>query len=354
MPKNDRNKITPTVTAYVSTRNRYHSTLPACLLGIATQTVAPKMVILFDDGDHRDLRNVPIYRNIFAMMSSRGIEWHVFFTEGKGQVPNHQRALELADTEWIWRLDDDNVAEKDALEKMLAVADKETGAVGGLVLHPTHMDNADGLASSEIADVMLGLNVQWWKFTGIKEVDHLYSTFIYRKEAGRHGYCMELSPVGHHEETIFTYQMKRDGWKLKVTPEAVTWHLREATGGIRTYNDPTLWEGDKIVFRRKLSEWGVKLNNHFFIVLDNGLGDHYAFRNILPEIRKQHKEDKIILAVCYKEVFEEEKDLNFIGIGHAKSYFGNLDRYNIYKWMWDNNWQGSIVDAFRKLYGVTK
>lgn len=338
------------VTAYVSTRNRYYTTLPACLISIATQSRKPKEVFIFDDGDRLDLRNIPIYKNIFAMFDQNGIKWHVVFGEGKGQVLNHQKALGLATTEWLWRLDDDNVAEKDALEKMLAVAGDDVGAVGGLVLHPTHMSNVSDLASNAIEDVYLGLNIQWYRFEGVKEVDHLYSTFIFRREAGSHGYCKELSPVGHHEETMFTYQMKMRGWKLLVTPEAVTWHLREGTGGIRSYTDHSLWDGDMKVFAKKLKEWGVRIADYKFIVLDNGIGDHFAFKKALKEIKEKFKECKFVLAVCYPEVFYDDHDLHLISINSAKNYFGNLDSFNIYKWMWDNNWDKSMVDAFRKMY----
>jgi glycosyltransferase involved in cell wall biosynthesis len=322
-----------TVTAYTSTKDRYFTTLPSCLISLATQTVKPNHIWIFDDGEQKDLRKYPIYENIFAMFDTLGIQWKVIFGERKGQVLNHQKALEQAETEWIWRVDDDNVVENNALEKMLEVVQDDIGAVGGLVLHPTHNKNNAELASSAIEDVDLGLNIQWWKFKGVKEVDHLYSTFIYRKEAGKHGYCMELSPVGHSEETLFSYQIKRNGWRLLVNPEAVTWHLRENSGGIRSYANAQLWEHDKQIFRSKLKEWGIKLNKHKFFVLENGLGDHLAFKKLLPEIRETFKDFKLVIAVCYPEVFENEKDIKLVSIQQAKTYFGKIDQFNIYKFM---------------------
>jgi hypothetical protein len=341
-----------TVTAYTSTKDRYFTTLPSCLISLATQTVKPNHIWIFDDGEQKDLRKYPIYENIFAMFDTLGIEWKVIFGERKGQVLNHQKALEQAETEWIWRVDDDNVVENNALEKMLEVVQDDVGAVGGLVLHPTHNKNNAELASSAIEDVNLGLNIQWWKFKGVKEVDHLYSTFIYRKEAGKHGYCKELSPVGHTEETLFSHQIKRNGWRLLVNPEAVTWHLRENSGGIRSYANAQLWEHDKQIFRSKLKKWGIKLNKHKFFVLENGLGDHLSFKKLLPEIRETFKDFKLVIAVCYPEVFENEKDIKLVSIQQAKTYFGKIDQFNVYKWMWDHKWERSIQDAYRALYNI--
>jgi len=339
-----------TVTAYVSTRGRYFTSLPVCLTSILTQTHQPDKLIIFDDGEHLDLRKVALYRNLFNTMDKKKIEWEVVFGVGKGQVLNHQKALEMAKTEWIWRLDDDNVAEPTALENMLeAGKDPKVGAVGGLVLHPDMLTPMKFMLSSKIEDILLGLNTQWYLQQEKSEVDHLYSTFIYRKRAGLHGYCMELSPVGHTEETIFTYQMKMAGWKLMVEPTAVTWHWREGTGGIRTYNDPKLWEHDKAIFMKKLEEWGVKLTHYKFIVLDNGLGDHLVFKKILNEVKEKWKDMKLAVACCYPEVFDNRETM-LLSIADAKAYFGNLDQFNIYKWMWDRKWDKPMVDAFRGMY----
>ena len=53
--------------------------------------------------------NVTPYKGLFSLLSRRGIQWEVVFGAGIGQLANHQKALEMAKTEWIWRLDDDDV-----------------------------------------------------------------------------------------------------------------------------------------------------------------------------------------------------------------------------------------------------
>ena len=260
--------------------------------------------------------------------------------------------MDTCKTEWLWRLDDDNYAEPTALEEMLRCGEDATvGAVGGVVLHPHYNIIKPNFATSQIEGVFNYSNIQWYRHEGRTSVDHLYSTFIYRKNASSHGYCKELSPVGHHEETLFTYEMKRAGWKIMVEPRAITWHLRDDQGGIRAIQyrgKEDMWGHDDMVFKRKLEEYGVDMKLVKLVVLNNGLGDHLAFKSILPEMKKAHPE--LVLAVCYKEAFKGA-DVKLISIADAK-LMDNIDKYDIYKWMWDKNWKRSIVDAYRVMYSL--
>jgi len=352
-----------TVTAVVSTKGRYFSTLSNTLISIANQTHKVEKILLFDDNDvkdRKDLREVPLYTYIFNMLSKKGIELYVEFGEGKGQVLNHQKSIERCKTEWIWRLDDDNIAEPDVLEKLLSVADEKTGAVGGCVLDPSMM-LSHSLASSKMEDIYLGVNEQWFKITpkfvykpyvgvdgydGPREIDHLYSTFVYRKEAAKHGYCMELSKVGHREETVFTVEMRRNGWKLLFNPQATTWHFRNPEGGIRSEKDSIYWKYDELVFEKKLKEWGITPKQYKIIALDNGLGDHCIFKKILPEV--QAKYPNLILATCYPEVFNDT-DVKQISLSEAHMVTNVTDQ-SIYNKMIDWDWKDSLENAFRKLY----
>lgn len=337
------------VTACISTKDRYNTTLPLAIMAVANQTKKVDKFLIFDDGEQKDLRKDSLYQNIFATLNNKGIQWEVVFGQRKGQVANHQIALQMAQTEWIWRLDDDNIPERDCLEKLIAVADEKTGAVGGHIPFPTMPTRRPRLASNKLEDIYLGMNVQWFQGNGVEEVEHLYSSFIYRKRAGAHGYCKELSIVGHREETIFTHEMKRAGWKLLYNPEAVTLHFREGTGGIRSFSgNKALWDSDEQVFRKKMEEWGVSPRPTKLMVLNNGLGDHIVFRSILPEIREKYGFNRLVLGCCFTDVFEDDKDLEIISIGDA-SVMANLDDFNIYKWMWDRGWSRSLQDAFRMM-----
>ena len=344
------------VTAYISSRDRYWTTLPSAILSIIFQTVKPKRLILFLDGEHVDLRTNDLYRSIFSMLLLCNIEWEVVFGEGKGQVLNHQKAIEMAKTEFLLRIDDDDFLQPNVLEELLSCMSPEVGAVGGVIIDPNN--GAQSLPVGFDTSINnLSSNVQWFvhEKKDPVEVEHLYNSFLYRKEASVHGYCLELSPAGFREETLFTHEMFRNGWKLLVNPKALTWHARQSQGGIRAYQPhPEFWEHDEEVFQRKLKDWGVTLKKQKLIILDNGKGDHVIFKMILPEIKEKFKDRELIIGVCYEDVFEDEPGVKLISIQAAKDMCANLrmnyDDFNIYKFAADNNWRDSLVDAFRKLY----
>jgi len=348
------------VTVTISTRNRYYSTLPLCLVAIANQTITPKKIILFDDGEHKDLREDNLYKNIFTLFNEKKISWEVVFGTGEGQVRNHQFALEnkpnsqepVVSTELIWRLDDDNIPEPNVLETLLSSFSDSTGAVACLVLNSKHGVVKNSLASNKIEDIFLGMNEQWFLFENneTKKVDHLYSTFLFRKKAAFHGYCKELSRVGHREETIFTYEMTRNNWDCLINPNAIVWHFNFESGGIRDNTNEDMWRHDENIFHQKMENWNIKPNDYFFAVLDCGIGDHFSFKTILPEIIEKNKNKKIVLSVCFEDVFYDYQEIKLISIADAKLMFGDIDKWNVYKWLIDHNWKGSLVDAFKNIY----
>ena len=345
MPKVD-------VTVEISTKDRYYTTLPLTLLSIALQTHKPKRVIVFDDGEQKDLREDPTYKNIFMLYACKSIPIEVIFGERKGQVLNHQKAIQIAETEWIWRVDDDDTPESNVLELLVSHIADDVGGISGLILCPDGIAMPNPDASGKIEDIFSKSHLQWHPFEGLKETDHFNNSFLFRKSAATHGYCMDLSPVGHREETLFTYGIKRNGYKLLVDPNAVIWHLRSSTGGIRSYDQAFFWDHDERLFQAKMKEWGVMSYPPKVVVLDCGMGDHYAFKMMLPELKKKYADREIILSVVYPEIFEDETGVKLISIAEAKK-MPSVDMFkeNIYRFMIDQKWQdGSLVDAFRKMH----
>lgn len=338
------------VTAEISTKNRYE-TLAHAIQSVGNQTVPPKKLIIWDDSDNpADIRKSSIFFNILKTFERKGIQWEVLMGPRVGQVFNHQSTIDAAQTKWIWRIDDDNIAEPDCLQKLLEVgeSDPKIGGVAGCVLHPGvvfHPNATSGL----IADSNFKYALQFAKFSGVREVEHFYSTFLFKKEAAVHGYCRELSRVGHREETIFSHEMYRAGWKLMVNGDAVTWHWQYPTGGIRTCSNPEFWQKDQQVFEKKIKQWGVTFNQYKFIYLNNGIGDHFDFRKILPEIKAKHK--NIIVSACYPEAFFDEKDVEIIDLNSGQILSnGDVEKYDVYKFCFDRNWNKSLVEAFRQIY----
>jgi hypothetical protein len=67
--------------------------VPDFLLKKNSPDYKPKNIIIYDDGEHKDLRNDPLYSHIFNLIHYYGIEWFFEFGERKGQVLNHIKLI---------------------------------------------------------------------------------------------------------------------------------------------------------------------------------------------------------------------------------------------------------------------
>lgn len=317
----------------ISTRGRYETTLPLAIQSVLFQTRPVDKLVIFDDNDPpRDVREIQIYQYLFQMLQLKGIDWEWVFAEKKGQHYNHDKANKMG-YEWVWRMDDDTVAEPDVLEKLYAYAAPDVGAIGGSILTPPFQRGLK--ATGKIEDISIEPNLQWDYIQEVKEVDHLHCSFLYR--AGVHDYDLSLSRIAHREETLFTYGLKKRGYKILIVP-TVTWHLKNNSGGIRD-GALEMFQHDEAIFQAELTP-----SDHTIVVLDCGLGDHIVFKHVLPEIKNP------VVFSCYPEVIPGKS------IAEAKALLGDrFDNYNIYRKMDSWDWKGSLEDAFRKLYlGVVK
>jgi len=243
-------------------------------------------------------------------------------------MDNHQIANTMG-YKWVWRMDDDTIAEPDVLKNLMRLTRPDVGAVGGSILTPS-WDCSRRNSTGKIENIDSEPNIQWGYIENIQEVDHLHCSFVYR--AGIHDYNTGLSRVAHREETLFTYGLKQKGYKLLVTSDAITWHLKNPEGGIRAETNAALYAHDEQIFRNIL---GI---NSKIVVLNNGMGDHIIFKKILKDL------DNPIVYSCYPDIIPGRS------IAEAEKLYGSLDQWNIYKKMDQWGWTGSIEDAFRKMY----
>jgi len=312
----------------ISTRGRYDTTLAMALQSIINQTKKVDKLMIFDYNDEpKDIREIQHYRYLLHILDQKQIPWEVTYGLRQGQHHNHQRA-NTQGYPWVWRLDDDTVAEPHVLETLWSHVAPDVGAVGGAILTPPFAPvfGATGL----IENIDREPNIQWDNIRYKQEVDHLHCSFLYR--AGVHDYNTGLSRVAHREETLFTYGLKQKGYKLYVVPDAVTWHLKNQHGGIRT-EQKELFDHDEQIFRNfMLSEKAT------VVVLDCGMGDHVVFKKILPEIKNP------LIFSCYPDIVPGRS------IQEAKELFGSIDQYNIYRKMDQWNWKDNLESAFRKMY----
>lgn len=311
----------------ISTRGRYDTTLPLTIMSVLNQTMKPTKILIIDDNEEpQALLEKEVYRYMFQMFETKGIEWGVIYGQRKGQHFNHQFANKLG-YDWVWRLDDDTVAEPDVLEKLYSQTTYgNVGAVGGSILTPPIQEGLMMNATGMIDHIDSEPNVQWGYIDMTREVDHLHCSFLYR--AGVVDYNLSLSKVAHREETLFTYDLKKAGYKVLVTP-CVTWHLRNSVGGIRD-GVTELYEKDDRLFQYR---------DKTIVVLDCGMGDHIVFKKVLPEIQNP------LVFTCYPEIVPG------LGLAEARHIVGDrYDEYNIYGRMERWNWTDSLEEAFRELY----
>ena len=320
----------PKILCSISTRGRYHSTLPLALQAIIHQTRQVDKLIIFDDNDQpQDMRKELIYSHYFQIMDAKGIHWEWQYAGKKGQHHNHQIANRMG-FDWVWRIDDDAIPEPNVLENLVKHIAPNVGAIGGSVFTmpcDTNYNNATG----HIDLIDKEPNIQWGTITKIQEVDHLHCTFLYR--AGIHDYNTGLSRVAHREETLFTYGLRQKGFKILAVPDAVTWHLKNPQGGIRSENNQDLFFHDERIFRNILAARGKTI-----VVLNCGMGDHVVFSRVLPKVKNPW------VFTCYPEIVAGEP------IAKAEQLFGSLEQFNVYAWMDKNKWKQSIELAFERMY----
>lgn len=349
----EKTEYKPHVLCEVTTKNRYFTTLPLALMSVAMQTRVPDELVIYDDTDDDkkcDILENPIYKYIISIIESKGIRWYWLWTNRQGQVFSHEDAQGRA-KEFVWRLDDDCVAEPNVLEELLEyVKNEEIGAVGTLILTPNMIAGKE-LASYKISDIYSSPNWQWFEHpekSAPFDVEHLHCSFLYRK--GITHYDLRLSPIGHREETIFTHNIFRAGYKLAILNHRKTWHLKNPEGGIRSHSNNDYGMKDEQLFSQWMAGWEVKPTNRHIIYCCLGLGDHYILRQALPKIIESRGAENLIIVCYHAEVFADF-GIKCIGENEAKA-IGIIGENqvidNIYAWMWGRNWKSSVVEAYER------
>lgn len=347
--------IANNLTVEISTKDRYDF-LAHALHSITQQIVKPRHIIIFDDSINKiDLRKVNFFQRLFEMMRRMEIECYVECTNGRGQVQNHIDALNKCQTEFIHRMDDDNILEPNVFENLLPIIenDKKIGAIGGIILHPDTKFPPEATSPS-IKDVLFKYAINFSPFKGLRECQHIYSNFMARVSAIKGCYPNDLSKIGHREESTATYNLLQKGYKLLIHGETFTWHLRAGGGGIRSYNDSKLWYDDDVKFKQRLKEWGVKLNQYFPVVINGGIGDNFAVKLLLPYIRKKCKENnaKIFLSTVYPDCFWDESNLEIVNIETGKVLFDGANSFDVYQLGYKEDGKLSLLNGYRKIYNI--
>jgi hypothetical protein len=108
--------------------------------------------------------------------------------------------------------------------------------------------------------------------------------------------------------------------------------------------DKEMFDHDSAIFNDWL-KFNTDHKDQFLVVLNSGRGDGLVFKkNILPRLKEKHS--NIVLAVCYPEMFPNEKT---ISIAEAERMC-DTSKYDVYRMGVETNHQGSLTSLFERMY----
>jgi ADP-heptose:LPS heptosyltransferase/GT2 family glycosyltransferase len=245
----------------IPTRDRPDA-LARLLESIGQQTMLPARIVIVDDN-----------REAGQVVTPRlGVPVDIIRGPRRGPAWAHQVAVNYlshgggAAPDLILRLDDDLVLEsRDFVERLWRVMrdNAEVGAAGGVYpdagrpeVRPIEYIGAPGY-SLTIAGMLAGedsAQFYRWDKAGLVEAEHLYSSFMYRREAAVAvgGFATWYSTQAHREETDFTHRLQLAGWKLVVDTGAVARHEQCGHGGLRAVAREELRQADEMLFVERL------------------------------------------------------------------------------------------------------
>ena len=351
------------------TKDRYEH-LAMLLWSLAEQTYKLFDVTIIDDSENRkDIRSLDFVLPILRRLDDEEHHWRVLFGSKRGPHWCHQLGMEQSRNDYIYRVDDDCVLDVKVLETLvsawrrLEAEGKRVGAVAPVVLDPAVSGKLRvlpvGFRSYKKFQGKVGRcgetygEHQWFEHPDgeLQEVEHLYSTFLYSKEAGVGigGDELRYNKVGHREETDFTYRLHKAGWSCWVVPESKVWHLRGSRGGIRTYKDPSLWDECHYFYVKKFGFEEGKIKDRV-IKLVTGMGDTLCATPVFRAMKRSG--EKVIVSAVYGFLLEGNKFVDELIFPDEEKMYEVLDYRDMYRWAWDNDFDGSLEEAWCKVYDV--
>lgn len=360
------------ITVVICTKDRYNS-LYNTLLCIVNQSLLPEAILVYDDSDNKqDLSTDFKWQSLMQILGKSEIKIDFINTTKHGQNKNHQLSIYEATTKLIFRVDDDVILGKDVIRKLwfTFIGAFDIGAVAPRVIMPNNNLKFSEV-SGNIDDIYSKAGIQLCvDGSGRHTAQHLHCCFLYDRTS-KAKYLDDLSLIGFREESAFTYDLYRLGYKLIVDLDTEVYHVKADIGGARCL-DPLLYremvEHDEKKFQEYLQNIEKESSNRdytvtpeeafYFVFLNSGIGDHFAFKPILSRLQEDYK--KIIIACCYPEVFWDVKDIELISLEEGKKILKDIGKkesdYSVYEVMQNNQEEfkkkdeNHIVQAYRKIY----
>jgi len=270
-------KMNKRVTVGIPTKDRPVE-LSLLLNSLLDQTYKDFDVIIVNDC-HTNLfnENTTVRALINLLMQAKhGVE--VIEGDRKGPHYGGQRILENSKNDIILRLDDDVALRPTFIENLIKhFDDPKVAAVGPIYLNPHEIIKNQIIDPKFSYEDKVNMGKVYWDENGMLfltgynqcvmhpdkkpiETQHLNSGFMYRKSVAKEigEYCLDLSIVGHREESDFSYRMFHAGYKLLIEPNSIAMHYHPMIGGIRetkgTYHGKDNWDHDERIFIQRMEK----------------------------------------------------------------------------------------------------
>jgi len=249
------------VTVLVTTCDRYDTTLPLCLMSIINQTYKPDRVVLVDDNKEKKFYEYEILRNILLLCKYKEIKFDYYYGPSKGCTHALDLGLKKIKNGWILKVDDDNVLEPNVIELYVNNISENVGVIGGLIIDGESKErslNEDKVKYNRLCDIYSDWNIQMItnQSDTIKEVEHVYSNYFFKKD-DEISHDLTLTPSSHREETIFTYQYYKKGYRLFIIPESKTYHLNYNKDTGNNKHPTKSFIENEIIFIEWLKKWKI-------------------------------------------------------------------------------------------------
>lgn len=225
------------------------------LQSLRTQTYQAFDIFILDDCSGTPIQTYSFLRTLFERLRYEGHYIEIFRNQfSKGISLNRQKLAEdcrkFVDNEYICRLDDDTILEKDYLE--LLVAGIET--YGFDLMSGVTPPMANGLWKREVSFVSPIINRVVLDNEGkfvingddcghvyltktVLPTHHFRSCALYKALVhDKVSYEDNLTHCGFREEEFFSFRMMLAGYTLGVNTQAIAWHLMTPSGGDRRQN----------------------------------------------------------------------------------------------------------------------
>jgi hypothetical protein len=330
------------ITVSLCTKGRYTTTLPVAMASLVTQTRLPDYVYIYDDNSESewvDMRDIPVIKHILQTYDRKGIEWYIIYGHKKGQHYGDQVVNQKAKS-LVIRFDDDALMEPNVLEELEKAMTDDVGAVGCSIIDPSNV--MEGVSTGKLKNLRMESNMQWVRGQG--DVEHLHGCFLYRSHVA--DFDLSLSPRSFRGETMFSHEIFRKGYRLKVINNCTIWHYQNRIGGNRSEADEQktkeYYANDENIFNQWLKRIEVGINQRVAII-NEGLGDSIVFRKWL----ENHEIRDCTIFAAHPEVFQGYKVLS---IGEAQQLKYDLEKYSAYSWANRMNFNRPFYEVYDNLY----